>query len=409
MLGLAVAIAFGIVPLQAISVFAATDGAKPPTPTPTEIRGVWLTNVGSDLLFVPGAVSRALQELSELNFNTVYPVVWNRGQTFYPSAISKRMTGRSQDWLLSLMRGNTDVFAETIAEAHRQGLNVMAWFEYGFMAPANSQIVLRHPDWITQHRDRTENLQANEVTPEVLENRLDIELVWLNPLHPEVQKFLLNLIIEVAVNYDIDGIQFDDNFGLPVELGYDPFTVELYRQEHWGYPPPDNPYDWEWVRWRAEKITQFVQRIHQAVNFVNPNCSISLATNSQSFSYRHYLQDWLTWVELGLIDELFLQVYHEDLNRFKAELDIGAVWYARQLTRVGVGILSGTYKRRIAIADVEDRVKVARDRGFAGFAFFYWESLWGSVTPDPPEDRRSAFQAMFSQPASPPQIHARSF
>jgi uncharacterized lipoprotein YddW (UPF0748 family) len=145
-----------------------------------------------------------------------------------------------------------------------------------------------------------------------------------------------------------------------------------------------------------------MERIYQAVQFVNPNCSISLAANSQSFAYRHYLQDWLTWVEAGWIDELFLQVYHAELSRFETELDISTVWYARNLTRVGVGILTGTMKRSISFAEIEDRVKVARDRGFAGFAFFYWESLWGKVASESPEERRNSFQALFSEPATSP-------
>ena len=44
-----------------------------------ERRGVWLTNVASAVLFVPGSSRRAIKQLAEHNFNTVYPVVWNRG------------------------------------------------------------------------------------------------------------------------------------------------------------------------------------------------------------------------------------------------------------------------------------------------------------------------------------------
>lgn len=51
-------------------------------PLPTEIRGVWLTNVASGVLFVPWGINRAINQLSSLNFNTIYPVVWNRGHTF---------------------------------------------------------------------------------------------------------------------------------------------------------------------------------------------------------------------------------------------------------------------------------------------------------------------------------------
>lgn len=64
-------------------------------PTGYELRGVWLTNIDSDVLFQRDRLSTALQRLHELNFNTVYPTVWNWGYTLYPSRVAKREIGRS--------------------------------------------------------------------------------------------------------------------------------------------------------------------------------------------------------------------------------------------------------------------------------------------------------------------------
>lgn len=51
-----------------------------------ELRSVWLTNIDSDVLFERSRLALALQRLDELNFNTVYPTVWNWGWTLYPSS-----------------------------------------------------------------------------------------------------------------------------------------------------------------------------------------------------------------------------------------------------------------------------------------------------------------------------------
>ena len=64
------------------------------THRPTEVRGVWLTNVDSDVLFSRDRLNNALQRLSRLNFNTVYPTVWIRGYTLYPSSVAERTVGR---------------------------------------------------------------------------------------------------------------------------------------------------------------------------------------------------------------------------------------------------------------------------------------------------------------------------
>jgi uncharacterized lipoprotein YddW (UPF0748 family) len=57
----------------------------------TEIRGVWLTNVASGLFYIPWGIERAINQLATLNFNTIYPVVWNRGYTFRTYALTKNI------------------------------------------------------------------------------------------------------------------------------------------------------------------------------------------------------------------------------------------------------------------------------------------------------------------------------
>lgn len=380
-----------------------------PTPSAsTELRGVWLTNVASPVLFIPWRVNHALHQLSQMNFNTVYPVVWNRGHTFYPSAVAKRVTGRPQDRMLELLRFGQDVLAEIVKQGNKQGLKVIPWFEYGFMTPPNSALARRHPDWITVRQDSTKTLkevldeqQLIQNVPKFIRNGLVSKQVWLNPLHPQVQKFIRNLIVEVVTKYDVAGIQLDDHFGLPVELGYDAFTVRLYRQEHQGQSPPNDPLNEEWMRWRANKISDFMQQIFKAVKAVKPNAIVSLSPNSQDFSYRAYLQDWQYWVQRGWVEELVIQIYRDDLKSFVTQLSQPALEVARRQIPVGVGILTGTWGRPVDIAQISEQVKAVRDRGFDGVSFFYWESLWGYLAPESPRKRRKVFQALFSASAKP--------
>jgi uncharacterized lipoprotein YddW (UPF0748 family) len=318
--------------------------------------------------------------------------------------------GRAQDQVLEIVRMGQDVLAEIVKQGHKQKLRVIPWFEYGFMTPPHSELARRHPDWLTIRRDRTKTFKevpdeqdGLKEAPKFIRQGLFNKQVWLNPLHPEVQKFILNLIVEVVSQYDVAGVQLDDHFGLPVELGYDPFTVKLYQKEHQGKRPPDNPWDSEWMRWRADKITDFMAQIFEAVKAVKPNAIVSLSPSPQGFAYRAYLQDWQTWVQQGLVEELILQVYQDDLNSFVTELSHPAIQMARRQIPVGVGILTGTWSRPINIAQIQRQVKAVRDRGFDGVSFFYWESLWGYIAPESPRKRRQAFQALFSSPAKQPQ------
>jgi uncharacterized lipoprotein YddW (UPF0748 family) len=384
----------------------------------TEIRGVWLTNVASGILFFPWGINRAVYQLAQLNFNTIYPVVWNRGHTFYPSTVAKSVTGEEQDPVLNIIRLGRDVLAEIIQEGHNRGLRIIPWFEYGFMAPPNSKLAKNHPDWITKSSNfciknqkmgkdadkktivKQDKLSSQCTTPKIADTDASengsSQQVWLNPIHPEVQKLILNLIVEVVKNYDIDGIQLDDHFGMPVELGYDDFTIKLYQKEHKGKLPPNNTLESEWMKWRANKISQFLEIIYKKVKSIKPNCLISVSPNSQAFSYNNYLQDWLTWVERGWVDELVLQAYRNDMNGFQTELIKPAVQKALQKIPVSIGITTGTGKRPVAMKQIQQQVEEVRDRGFNGVSFFYWETLWSYMTPESPKQRRRGFMELFS-------------
>jgi uncharacterized lipoprotein YddW (UPF0748 family) len=365
-----------------------------------EIRGVWLTNVASGVLFIPWGINRALNQLSVLNFNTVYPVVWNRGYTFYKSAVAKQIIGSDSQPLLKLMHRGEDVLTKLVKLCQAKKMSIIPWFEYGLMTPHNSQLAKSYPDWLTIGQSGIKSVK--ETSPEEINNAFVNKVAWLNALHPQVQEFIKALIVEIVSNYNVDGIQLDDHFAMPVEFGYDAFTVELYQQEHQGKSPPTDPFNPEWMRWRADKITDFMAEIHQAVKKVKPNAKISLSPNSQAFAYKYYLQDWESWVKKGLVDELILQVYRDDPDSFMAEISTPAVQLALSQIPVGIGISTGTLRDSVEIAQVKEQVKMVRDRHFDGISFFYWESLWGYIAPESPKQRRKAFSEIFNAKANRP-------
>jgi uncharacterized lipoprotein YddW (UPF0748 family) len=366
----------------------------------TEVRGVWLTNVASGVFFAPWGVERAINQLAKLNFNTIYPVVWNRGHTLHKSAVAKNIIGEDSQPLLNLWHGEQDILAKLVKLAKNKNLSVIPWFEYGLMTPPGSALAKLHPEWLTIGQEGINSV--NENLPEEINNGIFNQQAWLNPLHPRVQEFIEGLILEVVKNYDVDGIQFDDHFGMPVQFGYDPLTIELYQQEHLGKSPPSDPFEEKWMRWRADKITKFIMKINKAVKAVKPHAKISLSPNSQYYAYKYYLQDWETWVNKNLIDELILQVYRDDKTSFIAEIEKPGVKLALTKIPVSIGISTGTLTNPVDIKSIKEKVQIVRDHNFLGFSFFYWESLWSYITPESPQKRRKVFLEMFSNKAVKP-------
>ena len=365
--------------------------SKPAQATPrSEIRGAWITNVDSAVLFDRATLTRSMQELAQLNFNTVYPTVWNWGYTQYPSAVMQGAIDAAYDPRpVGLGR---DFLAEMVETGHRAKLAVIPWFEFGFMVPEDSAMAIRHADWLTQKRDGTITWQEG-IYPRV----------WLNPFKPEVQQFIQSLVLEIVTKYDVDGIQFDDHFGLPFEFGYDDYTVALYRKDHGGKAPPSDPQDGEWIRWRADKITQFTTQLFRAIKARKENVLFTLSPNNYSFSLNHSLQDWLTWERQGLIEELVLQAYRDDLSSFVDEISAPEFQEARRHIPTAVGILTGLKRKYVPVRQIQEQVQAVRQQGYPGVSFFFYETMW-NLSREATASRKLAFQRLFPTPVDRPNI-----
>jgi uncharacterized lipoprotein YddW (UPF0748 family) len=282
---------------------------------------------------------------------------------------------------------------EMVEQAHQKGMRVIPWFEFGFMAPADSELAKRHPDWLTQ------DSKGGKIWKEGNDNR-----VWLNPFQPEVQQFIQDLMVEMVSNYDVDGIQLDDHFGLPSTFGYDAYTVQLYKKEHQGKAPSTDPQDAEWVRWRANKITDFLGQLFRVIKDRKKDAIVSVSPNPQKDSYQFFLADWATWERRGLVEELVVQIYRDNFDTFIRELDQPELKAAKSHIPTGIGILSGLKNKPVSLAQIQKQVEAVRQRGFAGVSFFFYETLWNNNASESSNQRQDAFRLLFPMPTKSPEV-----
>lgn len=385
-------------PIRAIAQVVPPITSPPPTSSPLtspppvfpEIRGVWMTENDNDILRDHPKLQEAVSQLAQLNFNTLYPVVWNSGYALYPSAVAQR--AEIQPFVRRGLQGQ-DILEDLTTQAHQKGLLVIPWFEFGFMAPSISELALNHPNWLTQRRDGSQTTESDAG-----------EVVWLNPFLPEVQQFISDLVLEIVTQYDADGIQFDDHTCLPSEFGYDPYTIALYKKET-KKDAPANAKDPDWMRWRANKLTAFMANLKQAVRQRKPNAIFSVSPNPYVTAYNSYLQDWPTWVKQNIADELIVQVYRQDTGSFVEQINRPEIREAQQKIPTGIGVLTGLRNKPVPIRLIQSKVQEARDRGF-GVAFFFYESLW-DIAPEPAPERLAHFRTFFRAPAIRNTIAAR--
>ena len=274
------------------------------------VRGVWLTNVASNALYSKENVIEAIANIDSLGFNTIFMVTWNKAMTMYRSKIMKDFTGQEIDPALDPDKIGRDPLQEVINEAHKRDLKVFAWFEFGFAVSYKEDggvIIKKKPEWAS--------LNANG---ELVEKN---GFEWMNALNPEVQDFILSLILEVAQNYDVDGIQGDDRLpAMPSKGGYNPEVIEAYEKDHFGQAPPQYHKDFRWIHWRADQLNKYMKRIYNEVKAVDSSLIVSMSPSVYPWSKEQYLQDWPTWVNLGYVDMIVPQVYRKDSTSYASTL-----------------------------------------------------------------------------------------
>lgn len=329
----------------------------------TGIRGVWIPSTDCKVLTSKQRIAEAMDFLADTGFNTVFPVVWNRGYTAYPSQIMREQFGVEID---SRYQGR-DPLAELIVEANRVGLKVIPWFEYGFVSSYNlngGHLLAKKPHWAA--RDRAGNL--------LKKNNFE----WMNSLDSEVQDFLLGLMLEVARNYPVNGVQGDDRIALPVEGGYDAKTTESYRQQC-SKEPPANPREPHWLHWRADIITEFVARLYRELKAINPDLLLSMSPSPYQWGLLEYLQDSQAWVDRQLVDLIHPQFYRRDFNSYQQLVDrlIKEQLSSQQLQCVSPGILLANRGSSYSMTPelLLQVIACNRARGIQGEVLFFYEGL----------------------------------
>lgn len=276
-----------------------------------EVVGTWVTTTANTLLDTPQTMDEGFAKLKAIGVNTIYIETWKDGYTQYPSQALKDTIGL--DRKPSLMPETNpklteprDLLAEAIAAARKHDMRVIAWFEYGFMASykdTNNHLRRMKPQWLTQTKD---GQLVSDQNP----------FVWMNPMHPEAQDFLMAIILDAVKNYDIDGVQLDDRIAWPVTMGYDEYTVAAYKKEHGGQAPPQDERDPAWVAWRAAQVDKFAERFHKELKAAKPELIVSISPAVYPWSLENYACDWPKWMEAGLMDEFIPQVYRTGYDRF---------------------------------------------------------------------------------------------
>ena len=358
--GLAVAVAVVVTATRPVPAWAAL----------AEVRATWVTTTGPDTIGTGVNTEASMAQLRATGLNTVYVETWKNGYTQFPSQVLAEVIGTDRRPAL----GSRDLLDETLIHAHRHGLANIGWFEYGLASQFHGTTPVPGPSYnpLTRYMaDRGWLLRdgAGNVT------NASNGFAWMNPAVPQVRALLVDLAVEAATRYDLDGIQFDDRLAWPREFGFDATTRSIYLAETGRVAT--GPSDSRFSDWRRSKVTQLAAEIVQGVRAARPDLRLSVSPAITTFSETSLNADWPAWARDGLFDEYVPQAYRSSIGDFNAIItDQTAVMRdAGELDGYVVGLRGGVGSSDTPWNELRQMILKSRQEGAAGHSVFYSRAI----------------------------------
>lgn len=258
----------GIVQLKQMFLLAAlcvvgfqVAGAQSTELPKQEFRGAWIATVlnldwpgqGVHSSFQKSSLITMLDDLKDAGTNAVFFQIRSEADAMYDSAYEP------WSFWLSGEQGTPaspyfDPLAFAIEETHKRGMELHAWM--------NPYRAIRNTNGYTQAADHVTNLH-----PEW--SFTTGTIVTLDPGQQAVRSYITNVIMDVARNYDIDGIHFDDFF-----YPYPPDQISnqdssTYADESRGFTDLGD--------WRRDNVNLFVQQVSDSLNAFNPSLKFGIS------------------------------------------------------------------------------------------------------------------------------------
>jgi uncharacterized lipoprotein YddW (UPF0748 family) len=301
---------FFLSPVLAADTDAVADKIIPPPPA-REFRAAWIATVGNSSWPSKSGLSTVQQKAElinlldravQLHLNAVIFQVRPACDALYQSGIepwSEYLTG---------IQGRApspfyDPLAFAIAEAHKRGLELHAWFN-PFRAHHFQAVSPIAPNHISKTR------------PQLV--RSYGKYLWLDPGEPEVREYSLRVVTDVVKRYDVDGVHFDDYF-------------YPYREKNSANQEMDFPDAASWKKfgagsglsrddWRRHNVDVFMEQMYRAIKAAKPLVKFGISPfgiwrpkNPPSISgfdaYTEIYADSRKWLREGWCDYFVPQLY----------------------------------------------------------------------------------------------------
>lgn len=308
--------------------------------------GLWVIR---DQLVTKDKIDAFINFAKQNNFKDLFVQVRGRGDAFYKSSIvtfNDLLSDRSWDPL-----------EYALHKAHAEGIKVHAWLNIFLLwsaeqKPRDQQHLLYiHPEWCAVDDDGVKDIQR----PFSDFKKNNTEGIYLSPLLPEVRRYLIEIIREIAAKYDVDGIHLDyvryprscydynvtGRLIFKEKYGIDPILLAITNKSILESLSEFNipEYIAKWDDFRREAITDLVRSTHQVLSALPRSIKLSAAVKPDPDEARHFFyQDWENWLSQNYLEFVVIMNYAKSSEQFEAIFKKIDPQLPKERVWVGIGV-----------------------------------------------------------------------
>ncbi len=231
-------------------------------------------------------INKTFKELKSNGFNRVTVQVRPFADAFYKSDYFPVSSYCFKEQGSELIFDPLEIMVES---AHKYKLSIEAWI---------------NPYRVSNSDDFTQLSKNNKAVEwQGTDNLIVCDSgIYFNPASNEVTKLISNGVREIAENYDVDSICFDDYFYPSTDEKIDKSSYASYKKSKGDKSLAD---------WRRENVSKMIQSVYSTVKSVDENITfgVSPASNAES-NYNTLYADTQKWcTEKGYVDYICPQIY----------------------------------------------------------------------------------------------------
>lgn len=324
-----------------------------------EMRAVWIP---AWCLSDKARIDGILKQVDDAGFNTIFVEARYRSDCMYkPNRVNDSYQNNEPiSSFLATDISDFDPLAYIIQEAKSKNISPHIWV---------TTFIATRKDW----KEGSLPFPTEWFTVNSAGYYRDSEgQAWLDPALPQVRRYLLNVFMDIIVNYPADGLHLDYIRYFGRDFGYNPTALYLYEQET-GLVPGDDISAFS--DWRRKQVENFILELRGELISVKPDVLLSAAVfGNYKDAKNAYFQDWVSWVNDGLVDFITPMCYSSLASTVKSQVDFAREMVGGERVVVGLGIL----ERSKGFDDPEgfyERVDTVRSLHTSGLSIFSNETL----------------------------------